>query len=200
MTLIEGIEDEEDAMIALDAGVDFAQGYLIGRPKQSMVEQCACDSHLGGLCDRHVELSEMHRARNRAQLEPYITAFRECSGLAAYEHDAREASLPMLALPNVLRCYLLDGNGRQLGENIASPNQALAIDRRFLPVANTSDAVWSRRPYFQRAIAEPGQVQVSRPYLSITDARMCVTLSIMIRNATQQGCVYCADILWEEHR
>jgi len=200
MTLIEGIEDEEDAMIALDAGVDFAQGYLIGRPKQTMVEQCACDSRLGGLCERHVEISEANRAHNRALLEPYITAFRGCAGLAAFELDAREASLPMLALPNVLRCYLLDGNGRQLGENIAQPGQALDADKRFLPVANASDAVWSRRPYFQRAIAEPGQVQVSRPYLSITDARMCVTLSIMIRNASRQGCVYCADILWEEYR
>jgi hypothetical protein len=102
-----------------------------------------------------------------------------------------------LALLNVLRRQLRDDNGRQMWENIAQPGQASNSDRRILPVANASHAVWSRRPYFQRAIAEP---QASRPYLAITDARMCVTLSIMIRNATQQGCVYCADILWEEHR
>ncbi len=200
LTLIEGIEDEEDAMIALDAGVDFAQGYLFGRPNPSLVQWHMCDSPLGNLCGRHMEISTQRREHNHALLEPYITAFRHCAGVAVFDQDAREASLPMLELSNVLRCYLLDGAGRQLGSNIEAPKTALDADLRFLPVANADDAIWSRRPYFQRAIAEPGQVQVSRPYLSITDARMCITLSIMLRNGVGQPCVYCADILWEEQR
>lgn len=199
LTLIEGIEDEEDAMIALDAGVDFAQGYLFGRPSPSL-EQWHADLAIKELCDRHMENAKQQRDQNRTLLEPYITAFRQCAGVAVFDLDAAEASLPLLALPNALRCYLLDGGGRQLGGNIDAHRAAVTADQRFQPIANANDAVWSRRPYFQRAMADPGQVQVSRPYLSITDARMCITLSIMLKNGTGQACVYCADVLWEEQR
>ncbi len=197
MTLIEGIEDEEDVMIALDSGVDFVQGFFFGRPSPLSSGGPDCVSQFGSLCGRHAEASQAKRALNFSQLNPYIEAFRQCGELAAHDMDARNASLRMLAMPNVLRCFLLDGNGRQLGNNIALPSHALNADKRFLPVSNASEAVWSRRPYFQRALAAPGQVQISRPYLSVADARMCVTLSIMIRNTSAQDCVYCADLLHE---
>jgi len=197
MTLIEGIEDEVDAMLALDAGVDFAQGFFFARPTPYLEDESKCVSLLGGICDRHVEITHANRERSRAELEPYIVEFRECAGLAGLESDLREASARMLALPNVLRCYVLDGNGRQLGDNVVPPKGA-HLDRRFFPVSNPGEAVWSRRPYFQRAMAEPGQVQISRPYLSITDAKMCVTISIRIKNFSLQDRVYCADVLWED--
>jgi len=199
MTLIEGIEDEEDAMIALDADIDLAQGFFFGRPGPHVEDRHRCASLFGQLCDRHQQISHANRSRSRTLLEPYIAAFRECAEQAGLQMNAVDASPRMLALPNVLRCYLLDANGHQLGGNIVPPSRELEVDWRFLPVSNTSDTVWSRRPYFQRAMAEPGQVQVSRPYLSITDARMCVTLSILLKNALAQDCVYCADILWEDN-
>jgi EAL domain-containing protein (putative c-di-GMP-specific phosphodiesterase class I) len=198
MTLIEGVEDEADAMLALDAGVDFAQGFFFARPTPAVEELGNCISRLGGICDRHAELARAHRERSRVDLEPYIIEFRECAGLVGLESNVREASTRMLALPNVLRCYVLDGDGRQLGDNIVPSGNGMGVDRRFSPVANPGDAVWSRRPYFQRAMADPGQVQISRPYLSITDARMCVTISISIKNVGKQDRVYCADILWDE--
>lgn len=197
MTLIEGIEDEEDMMIALDSGVDFVQGYFFGRPAPLLGTGLDCISQFPSLCGRHAELSQAKRALNLSQLNPYIETFRQCGELAAHNMDAGVASKRMLALPNVLRCFLLDSNGRQLGGNIALPDRASCADQRFLPVSQAAEAVWSRRPYFQRAMAAPGQVQVSRPYLSIADAKMCVTLSIMIRNVFAQDCVYCADLLHE---
>lgn len=199
MTLIEGIEDEEDVMIALDTGIDLAQGFFFGRPHPQVDQHHQFVPTVGELYERQREASLANRSHCRALQEPYIMTFRECAELAGFGLSAGNASSRMLVLPNVLRCYLLDGNGHQLGDNIVPPGRAQSVDRRFLPVSNTRDAVWSRRPYFQRAIAEPGQVQVSRPYLSITDARMCVTLSIMLKNKPQQDCVYCADILWEEN-
>lgn len=197
MTLIEGIEDEEDVMIALDSGVDFVQGYFFGRPDLLSCAESDSVSAFGSLCGRHMEASQAKRVLHLAELNPYIEAFRQCGELAAHDLDARNASKRMLAMPNVLRCFLLDSNGRQLGGNIALPGPGSSADKRFLPVSHAAEAVWSRRPYFQRAVAAPGQVQISRPYLSIADARMCITLSIMIRNASAQDCVYCADLLHE---
>lgn len=195
MTLIEGIEDEDDVMISLDSGVDFVQGYYFGRPQPQLLGKSACTIPFGDLCTQHAEHLQASRRASVSELNPYVETFRHCGELAAENWDAAEASLRMLTMPNVLRCFLLDKNGRQLGSNIALPSRAMQADKRFLPVANGKEAVWSRRPYFQRALASPGQVQVSRPYLSITDAKMCVTLSVLIRNAAGQECVYCVDIL-----
>ncbi len=197
MTLIEGTEDEEDVMIALDSGVDFVQGYFFGRPGPALSSGLACATQFGSLCARHAETSHANRAQSAAHLTPYIEAFRHCGEQAAHDRDARAASARMLSLPNVLRCFLLDGNGLQLGDNVALSSAALNEDKRFLPVSSAIDAVWSRRPYFQRALATPGQVQISRPYLSIADARMCVTLSIKLGNSDGHDCVYCVDILHE---
>ena len=195
MALIEGIEDEEDVMIALDSGVDFVQGYYFGRPQTHLLEKSACAAPFDDLCTHHTQRVQTARHTSLTELNPYVEAFRHCGELAAENWDAAEASLRMLTMPNVLRCFLLDKNGHQLGSNIALPSRAMQADKRFLPVANGNEAVWSRRPYFQRAMASPGQVQISRPYLSITDARMCVTLSVLIRNAAGEECVYCVDIL-----
>ena len=78
-----------------------------------------------------------------------------------------------------------------------SPRYSTVNDPRFNPLLDAKDAVWSRRPYFRRAISHPGEVQVSRPYLSITGANMCVTLSIMV-NTSQGAQVLCGDLDWNE--
>ena len=69
------------------------------------------------------------------------------------------------------------------------------MDPRFRPLGLASDARWARRPYFRRALEEPGVTQITRPYLSLHGARMCVTLSVAC--ATPAGLrVLCADIDW----
>lgn len=198
LTLIEGIENEEEVMIAMDAGVDFVQGFFFARPEPLLQDKNRFIPLLGDLCARHVEIDHENRERNRSALSLYVDTFRHFAELTGVDLRARGALSHMLALPDVLRCYVLDGNGYQLGDNIVSPGNESSADKRFLPISNPAGAAWARRPYFHRAVAEPGQVQVSRPYLSVTDARMCITLSVMIKNMAKQDLVICADILWEE--
>ena len=58
-----------------------------------------------------------------------------------------------------------------------------------------SEARWARRPYFRRALDEPGVVQMTRPYLSLHGPRMCVTLSVAVPVAGRLQ-VLCVDIDW----
>lgn len=197
LTLIEGIENEDEAMIAMDAGVDFAQGYYFARPAPQLHDRDSFAPQLGELCARHMQVNRENRERTRLELNIYIEAFRNFAGLPDAPENSWDALSHMLALPDVLRCYVLDDKGRQTGGNIVPAGHESLADKRFLPIANPGNAVWARRPYFQRAMEEPWQVQVSRPYLSITDARMCITLSIMIKNTLGQDIVVCADILRE---
>jgi hypothetical protein len=45
----------------------------------------------------------------------------------------------------------------------------------------------------------PGKVQVSRPYLSVTGASPCITLSISLRRDGRVE-VLCGDLTWSDHR
>ena len=90
------------------------------------------------------------------------------------------AAKPMLQLPDVIRCFLLDQEGRQQGRNLNSGRNNIGDSLRFSPLEDTTGAVWSRRAYFQHAIDQPGVLYMSEPYLSMTDTRICVTLSMAI--------------------
>ena len=101
-----------------------------------------------------------------------------------------------LAVAGVQRVYQLDQAGYQVGANAESPD-IKAADPRFEPCADAAGANWYRRPYFQRAMRSPGKVQISRPYLSIRDARTCVTMSIAFES--EDGLrVLCTDLDYEQ--
>jgi EAL domain-containing protein (putative c-di-GMP-specific phosphodiesterase class I) len=198
LALIEGVETEEEAMIAMDSGVDFVQGFFFARPGRGVGRRLERSPLLEGMSERQAQVATTNGSRNRLELEPYIAEFRNCAGALAFSAEPGQASANMLALPRVLRCYVLDGNGNQVGQNMESPRHELQSDPRFLPVSKPQNASWARRPYFRRAMADPGQIQISRPYLSITDARMCITISIRLKDLANNDRVCCVDVLWDE--
>jgi hypothetical protein len=50
-------------------------------------------------------------------------------------------------------------------------------DLRLTPIRPVTGTNWQTKPFFRRAIEAPGKVQITRPYLSATGPRLCVTLS-----------------------
>lgn len=112
-----------------------------------------------------------------------------------------EASHALMIDETVVRCYLLLSNGIQLGATITSeaagrPSPPTAKDLRFQPLQDARSADWFRRHYLRLAIVHPEQLQITRPYLSITGAHLCVTLSMMF--AVDDGYrVFCCDLNWD---
>lgn len=195
LTVIEGVETEEEAFIAMDSGIDFVQGFFFARPQATLFDESSCTGSLGDLCVRSRTRTKDASADKQAKLKPYLQAFKNCADLVELGTDPRLASEQLLALPSVLRCFVLDDTGRQIGDNLLLSHASSALDKRFEPVSVASNATWARRHYFLRAMDEPGKVHVSRPYLSVSDAKMCVTLSIRLLTQAQQPQVFCADIL-----
>lgn len=197
VTLIEGVETEEEALIATDSGIDLVQGYFFGRPAAASHTGAKSEAQLPDLCTRFRNRYSDTRAREDNELKPYITDFKNCASLLSLDSSLHDASDNFLRRSRALRCYLIDAEGRQVGPNILSERAARKSDARFKPLANVSNASWSRRPYFRRAVADPGRIQISRPYLSISDAQMCITLSVTVdRNGARL--VYCADLQWQD--
>jgi hypothetical protein len=126
-------------------------------------------------------------------LEPY---FAELSAAARGIQDGAdyvEAVRALLALACTQRCYLIASDGFQIGANLEAERNALARNPRLEPMRPTPGTNWQSKAYFRRALAAPGRIQITRPYLSVTGPRLCVTLSLAFRE-NQDLFVLCADL------
>ncbi|MBU9601118.1 EAL domain-containing protein [Burkholderia multivorans] len=197
LVLVEGIETEHDAQVALACEADFVQGYYFGRPAPGLPDSAAATGCIGELTERFREQADARERRDAQRLAPYLRAFERAAERLAAGEPLDDVCWNFLALDDAARCFLLDARGRQAGRNIVLRADRAPRETRFSPLSEAQGANWLRRPYFRTAIAEPGRVQVTRPYLSINEAQPCVTLSIAIRIGDAQ-CVLCGDIDWTE--
>ncbi len=195
LVLIEGIETEHEAQIALACDADFVQGHFFGRPAPGLPDSAAASACIGELTERYRQQTEAAERRDAQRLAPYQRAFERAAERLAAGEPLDEVCWNFLALDHAARCFLLDERGRQAGRNVVLRADRASHETRFLPLADAQGANWLRRPYFRAAIAEPGRVQATRPYLSINEALPCVTLSIAVR-VNDALCVLCGDIDW----
>ena len=193
LVVLEGIEDETEALLAIEAGADFAQGYYFARPAAADAQNFDSEAVFGILGQRSRAALSLETQRREANLREHIQAFRDAANTFADGTVLREAAASMTGNPHVVRCYVLDEHGVQVGSNVLSGPSVLTNDPRFRPLQETSGCDWSGRHYFRRALGEPGVVQVTRPYLSITGAHMTTTLSMAIRRDGKLF-VMCCDL------
>ena len=194
MVSLPGVSDEKELLIALDSGADLVQGDFIS-PAADTPE---ADTSITPRIDRHwdqVMNSELlQRKLSRRRLELTRQAFVQ-TAIALMQGTAFvHAAHSMLDLPDVIRAFLLDQEGRQIGANLIRNHQGNHTENnKYSPLADATGAVWSRRAYFHHAIDQPGVLYMSDPYLSMTDTLPCVTLSMAIEIADEMH-VLCADL------
>lgn len=195
MVLIEGVETEEQALLAMQADVDFVQGYYFSPPRETLAE--LHHPGIGKLFDRFRESNQQEEMATSRSLNRYTDIFFDAAVNILGGAAIPVALNPFLQLDQVKRCYLLDDRGMQVGSNYSSHLQHTETDARFNPLNDARNAIWIRRRYFQNAIDEPGRVHISKPYLSITGGNLCVTLSIATYHGDKLG-VLCGDIDWQD--
>lgn len=196
ITLMEGVETEQQALIAIDSNVDLVQGYYFGYPREKLVDAQEQGSILSQLCGKHTEFSDAARMRYKERVDTPLAEFR--SALQAMQTGAQQpvqACARLLALSNVMRMYFLDDSGYQIGGNIVNQNMPEHADPRYRPLAEATGANWSRRYYFRQALLNPGEIQITRPYRSLTGKSQCITLSALIDTPSGK-LVACLDLDW----
>ena len=145
---------------------------------------------LEGRCAEQVHDTALSQPATRALGELRDQVAR-CSEAIA-DGDVFEAACEaLLGHEAVLRCYLLDGQGMQLTENLS--RVGMRSDPRFWPLANAVGANWAHRPYFRSAVAHPGQVMATEPYFSLPDGHHCLTLAVAF-DGGDQPLVLCCDL------
>ncbi|GAA3574072.1 MULTISPECIES: EAL domain-containing protein [Marinobacter] len=194
LVLLEGVETHEQAMIAIDAGVDFVQGYYFSHPSTEL------PSIASKAPDFETLLAD-YKSRKQLQLDPsqQIVSFFSDYFLTAITLLKQGSTLDrscqsLLEHPAVSRCYLIDTNGVQLQDTVVAADSRYQVDPRFQPLENTESADWFRQNYLKDALAQPNILQVTSPYLSVTGAHMCVTLSLAYNHHGRIQ-VLCCDLL-----
>lgn len=184
LALVEGIQTREQAIIALDSNADLVQGFYYAMPAATPLQ--TGDGGIG-------ELAEQKSSLSMDELLPYMTEFKSVLKNLSDNQPAITACEVLMKMDKVDCSYILDANGRQIGETLVA--KRLASLTPLLPLEQSSGADWSRKPYHYRAMFQPGELQISRPYLSVASSRLCVTLSATY-HADGQLRVLCCDVEW----
>lgn len=193
LVLAEGVESHHEAMQAMDAGVDLVQGFYFARPLQGLADPGVIGESVSELWqsyDRRQEASAGQPLQQAAELlRKAMMSWRGGTSLGRACRD-------FLTLSQATRCYLLDEEGRQVRPNVVLRAIHADCSFHFAPLFDAEGANWSRRSYFRDAVASPGEVQMSRPYLSVNGDGQCVTLSVSAEVKGRRH-VLCGDLAWE---
>lgn len=177
IVLAEGIETDDEALIAMDASVDLAQGYLFARP--SPISDPAPIQLEAGHRVHELFKSKCiaEAARRHDAMAPFLGAFERVAREIGEGADPSTVVDELLRLEGALRFYVIDQEGLQSLHNFVPVLDPRPIDKRLAPISEAKGASWYHRAYFRKALARPGELHVTGPYLSLPDAMMCTTLS-----------------------
>lgn len=187
LVVVEGIENAEQAQIAIDADAELLQGWFFGRPAAHAPDTAGCRERMDGLLAESRSGGWQRRSETdsfRGRFLDAWSAFRDGGDIGRIADAIDE--------PRITRLYVIDNRGFQIGDTALTRS---AVHGNPHPLANAMGACWVRRPYFRNAMEQPGRIQVTRPYLSLTEQRLCVTFSCATSRPDHGSCVVCMDVL-----
>lgn len=196
LVIIEGIETELEAQTAVEVNTDMVQGFYFAKPSAKITHQSFRDV-IQNL------ISSQQQARNKTVNEAsqhsiqfqdlFRKAVRKFRALTQLEDFAQV----IFQNERVVRCFILNEMGYQIGQSIHSSAYNERLDQRFIPLISADNANWSHKHYHFLAIQNPYVVQMSRPYLSIAGANLCITISLAIE-IDLKVYVVCCDLDWQD--
>ncbi len=197
LVVIEGVETEREALVSIAANADMVQGYYFAKPQPAIqLENIFVDK-----IDELLKHQQSQRFKNthsyNQNFKKIETLFRQAINHFAISNAFDISSYLLFQDRRVVRCFLLDEVGYQMARNVYSPHYQQQMDQRFTPLLSGDNANWSHKHYHFRAVEHPGQMQISRPYLSVADSRMCITVSQTVV-MDDKLFVFCCDLDWQD--
>jgi EAL domain-containing protein (putative c-di-GMP-specific phosphodiesterase class I) len=198
IVLAEGIETENEALVAMEAGVDLVQGFYFARPFLLSEPINSSDGLWRNLYRVFDDLASQTSKALHDVMTPYIKEMSATTLGPERKQSLAEIAQVLLPMHNTIRLYQLPLNGVQCSANIDSPTISQRTRGRLKALADTKGANWKRRDYFRNASQNPGVLQVTTPYFSISDGTLCITLSVQTKIGGEP-CIICCDVLWDEN-
>ena len=188
LVVVEGVETTEELILAVESNVDFAQGFLLGRPAAEIAPPDSVHRRIDDAFDVIAQGRAHQHALFESEVEPYRVALRLAADALLTGVSMGEAFAFLATFERCISCFILDDSGRQIGFEVRGP--AWSGDGASLqPVANPRDARWDHRPYFRNAVLLPGVAVASNPYLSLASGRPCVAVTLAVQVAAERSVV-----------
>ncbi len=162
--------------------------------RAALDEHTLYSSHIKKL--RSASPADIHRYRD--QRRPFIAAIQRAGALMETGTGFEAACADFLKLDGAIRCFLLGGDGGQIGPELPGVAPPAPQRANFSDLIERMDGDWSRRDFFRRAMREPAVVQVTRRYRSLAGYAHCVTFSIAT-TVDGKPVVICGDVDWSTH-
>lgn len=197
LVIIEGVETEREALIAIAANADMVQGYYFGKPQPAIQLDNSFISKIDALLIHQQSQRFKNSHRYNQNFKKIETLFLQAINHFAISNAFDISSHLLFQDRRAVRCYLLDEVGYQMARNVYSPYYQQQMDKRYTPLLSGDNANWSHKHYHFRAVEYPGQMQISRPYLSVADSRMCITVSQTVV-MDDKLFVFCCDLDWQD--
>ncbi|HZZ04693.1 bifunctional diguanylate cyclase/phosphodiesterase [Paraburkholderia sp.] len=188
LVVVEGVETTEELILAVESNVDFAQGYLLGRPAAEIAPPESVHRRIDDAFDVIAQGRAHQYALFESEVEPYRSALSRAADdlLAGALMD--QAFALLATFDRCISCFILDDSGRQIGHEVPGP--AWSSEGASLhPVANPRNARWDHRPYFRNAVLLPGVAVASNPYLSLASGRPCIAVTLALQFAAERSVI-----------
>ena len=188
LVVVEGVETTEELILAVESNVDFAQGYLLGRPAAEIAPPESVHRRIDDAFDVIAQGRAHQHALFESEVEPYRLALSRAADDLLAGVLMEQAFGALATLERCVSCFILNDSGRQIGNELRGPawNGGAAS---LHPVANPQHARWDHRPYFRNAVLLPGVVVASNPYLSLASGRPCVAVTLAVQFAGERAVV-----------
>jgi EAL domain-containing protein (putative c-di-GMP-specific phosphodiesterase class I) len=196
LVIIEGVETELEAQTAIEVNADMVQGFYFAKPS-AMISHQSFRSAIQNI------LASQQQARNKTSDDisydstAFQALFRKAVRKFRQLKQLEDFAQVIFQNERVVRCFILSEIGYQIGQSIHSGYYSERLDPRFMPLISADNANWSHKHYHFLAVQNPYVIQMSRPYLSIVGANLCITVSLAIE-IDQQVYVVCCDLDWQD--
>ncbi|HCT40282.1 MAG TPA: hypothetical protein DF427_03715 [Moraxellaceae bacterium] len=184
LVLVDGITTEHQARIAIDADAELLQGNWFAPADRHLPDTATIRDKAAALMGAGKSVIDRTELRMRSRFMTVWNAYRDGRNLGSIVREIPDVE--------ITRVYVIDSQGYQIGDTELTPH---ALQGRHHPLADARGACWARRQYFRNALEQPGRVQITRPYLSLTEQRLCMTFSCVVMRPGLGQVVLCMDAL-----
>ena len=196
--VIEGVETRDEALLAIEVGADFVQGYFFARPSRTAVPSGLCAPMFKSLFEESAKLQTSCTAPSNVDnsLEIYECAI-EMAVIELQEGVSFVRATELLrSLPRLRQAYLA------ADESLSNPAAAPACKRLIIEMIETiADAqqhcatpMARLSQLIDQALARPHQVHIARGAEPMATPNPCITLSCAFEMAGSMH-VICADLI-----
>lgn len=191
--LLEGVENKEQALLAMNAGVDLVQGFYFARPNRLLDQVEKGKSCVKEVIDEYPLYIKERAFITSIQRKGYETLFESMEGSEQFDLLEEKMASHVSNLSFVKRYFILDQEGFQVSEEYNPPS----VNNRVEILKKGKGLCWKNRRYFTKALQKSGQVHVSEPYRSLIDMQLCFTISKQV--ILDEGCyVACFDVVYHD--